>query len=161
LAKTYTPELHIESYPLVFPNETTEEMSDRWEREVVPRLAKTEETENRLVIAVPQDPITMSGSSARARLHLANILDRAQLHNIMPSVVVPTPIQYLEFTQLLAKLNTAYMAAAERPAIIHVDTITDMFNHQNDNVDLIVNDGLPGQAAYGVIAWLELNPGSF
>src|SRR5699024_9333063 len=113
LAKTYTPDLHIESYPLVFPNETTEEMSDRWEREVVPRLAKTEETENRLVIAVPQDPIPMAGSSARARLHLANILDRAKQHNIMPFVVGPTPIQDLEINQHLAQLNAAYKDVAE------------------------------------------------
>src|SRR5699024_10349767 len=57
LAKTYDPDILIESYPLVFPNETTEELSERWEREVIPRLARNE-IENRLVVAVPQDPIS-------------------------------------------------------------------------------------------------------
>ncbi len=161
LAKTYTPNLHIESYPLVFPNETTEEMSDRWEREVLPRLATTDGIENRLVIAVPQDPITMAGSSARARLHLANILDRAKQHNIMPFVVGPTPIQDLEINQHLAQLNAAYQGVAERREVIYVDALTDLVNHQNYNEDLMVNDGLPGQAAYGLIAWLVLNRGWF
>src|SRR5699024_5320325 len=86
LAKTHVPDLQIESYPLVFPNETTEEMSERWEREVIPRLSRDESVENRLVIAVPQDPISMAGSSARARLHLANILDRAKQHSIPHSL---------------------------------------------------------------------------
>lgn len=90
LAKTQAPDLVIEHYPLVFPHETTEQMSDRWEREVLPRLAKND-TENRLVIAVPQDPMSMAGSSARARLHLANILDRAAQHKIATFVVGPTP----------------------------------------------------------------------
>src|SRR5690625_1219723 len=92
LAKTQAPDLLLESYPLVFPNETTEQLAERWEREVLPRLASNG-VENRMIIAVPQDPITMAGSSARARLHLANTLDRAAQHNIATFVVGPTPAQ--------------------------------------------------------------------
>ncbi|WP_343956328.1 GDSL-type esterase/lipase family protein [Yaniella flava] len=160
LAKTEIPDLQIESYPLVFPNETTEEMSDRWEHEVLPRLA-TEDIENRMIIAVPHDPVAMAGSSARARLHLANILDRAKQHNIATFVVGPTPTQDHETNRHLAQLNEAYQGVAERRDVLYVDAFTDLVNHQNFNEDLMVNEGLPGQAAYGLIAWLVLNRGWF
>lgn len=160
LAKTHMPDLQIQSYPLVFPNETTEEMSDRWENEVLPRLA-IEDVENRMVIAVPQDPITMAGSSARARLHLANVLDRAKQHSISPFVVGPTPAQDHEFNRHLADLNAAYQGVAERRDVIYVDAFTDLVNHQNFNEDVMINAGLPGQSAYGLIAWLVLNRGWF
>jgi len=160
LAKTHDPNLIIESYPLVFPNETTEQMSERWEQEVLPRQAKTE-IENRMVIAVPQDPIAMAGSSARARLHLANILDRAAQHNIATFVVGPTPSQDHEVNHHLAQLNTAYQDVAVRRDVPYVDALTDLVHHQNFNEDVMINDGLPGQAAYGLIAWLVLNRGWF
>lgn len=160
LAKTHAPDLVIESYPLVFPNETTEQLSHRWEREVIPRLA-TNETENRMVIAVPQDPVSRASSSARARLHLANTLDRAAQHNIATFVVGPTPAQDQEFNQHLAQLNTAYQDVAERRGVTYIDAFTDLVNHQNFNEDVMINDGLPGQAAYGLIAWLVLNRGWF
>lgn len=160
LAKTHDPDLIIESYPLVFPNETTEQMSERWEQEVLPRQAKTE-IENRMVIAVPQDPIAMAGSSARARLHLANILDRAAQHNIATFVVGPTPSQDQEVNHHLAQLNTAYQDVAVRRDVPYVDALTDLVHHQNFNEDVMINDGLPGQAAYGLIAWLVLNRGWF
>ena len=160
LAKTHAPDLVIESYPLVFPNETTEGLSERWEREVLPRLA-TDETENRMMIAVPQDPISMAGSSARARLHLANTLDRAVQHNIATFVVGPTPTQDQETNQHLATLNAAYQDVAVRRGVTYIDALTDLVNHQNFNEDVMINDGLPGQAAYGLIAWLVLNRGWF
>lgn len=160
LAKTQAPDLLIESYPLVFPNETTEELSERWEREVLPRRA-TDDIENRMIIAVPQDPISSAGSSARARLHLANILDRAAQHNVATFVVGPTPTQDQDRNAHLASLNTAYQDVAERRGVTYIDALTDLVNHQNFNEDVMINHGLPGQAAYGLIAWLVLNRGWF
>lgn len=160
LAKTQAPDLLLESYPLVFPNETTEQLAERWEREVLPRLASNG-VENRMIIAVPQDPITMAGSSARARLHLANTLDRAAQHNIATFVVGPTPAQDAEMNQHLAQLNAAYQDVAIRRDVPYIDAFTDLVNHQNFNEDVMINDGLPGQAAYGLIAWLVLNRGWF
>lgn len=160
LAKTHATDLLIESYPLVFPNETTEQMSERWEQEVLPRRANNE-VENRMIIAVPQDPIAMAGSSARARLHLANILDRAAQHNITTFVVGPTPSQDHDINHHLAQLNTAYQDVAVRRDVPYVDALTDLVNHQNFNEDVMINEGLPGQAAYGLIAWLVLNRGWF
>ena len=122
LAKTYAPDLVIESLPLVFPNETTEQLSERWEPEVLPRLAK-DETENRMIIAVPHDPIASPGSSARARLHLANILDRAVQHNLSTFVVGPTPSQDQQLNAHLAQLNIAYQDVAERRGIIYIDAL--------------------------------------
>lgn len=160
LAKTQAPDLLLESYPLVFPNETTEQLAERWEREVLPRLASNG-VENRMIIAVPQDPLTMAGSSARARLHLANTLDRAAQHNIATFVVGPTPAQDAEMNQHLAQLNAAYQDVAIRRDVPYIDAFTDLVNHQNFNEDVMINDGLPGQAAYGLIAWLVLNRGWF
>lgn len=160
LAKTHVPDLRIESYPLVFPNETTEQLAERWEREVLPRLAQ-DHTENRMLIAVPQDPVDMAGSSARARLHLANTLDRAAQHNIATFVVGPTPAQDAEVNRHLAQLNSAYQDVAVRLDVPYIDALTDLVNHQNFNEDVMINDGLPGQAAYGLIAWLVLNRGWF
>lgn len=160
LAKTQARDLLIESYPLVFPGETTAELSERWEREVLPRLA-TDETENRMLIAVPQDPLEMAGSSARARLHLANTLDRAAQHKISTFIVGPTPAQDTEINKHLAQLNAAYQDVAVRRDVPYIDAFTDLVNHQNFNEDVMINDGLPGQAAYGLIAWLVLNRGWF
>jgi hypothetical protein len=160
LAKTQAPDLLLESYPLVFPNETTEQLAERWEHEVLPRLASNG-VENRMIIAVPQDPLTMAGSSARARLHLANTLDRAAQHNIATFVVGPTPAQDAEMNQHLAQLNAAYQDVAIRRDVPYIDAFTDLVNHQNFNEDVMINDGLPGQAAYGLIAWLVLNRGWF
>ena len=160
LAKTQAPDLLIESYPLVFPGETTAQLADRWEDEVLPRLA-TDETENRMLLAVPQDPLEMAGSSARARLHLANTLDRAVQHNIATFVVGPTPAQDTAVNKHLAQLNAAYQDVAVRREVPYIDAFTDLVNHQNFNEDVMINDGLPGQAAYGLIAWLVLNRGWF
>lgn len=160
LAKTHHPDLLIESYPLVFPDETTESLSERWENEILPRLGH-DDIENRLLIALPQDPVTMAGSSARARLHLANILDRAAQHNISTFVLGPTPAPDPETNEHLAALNAAYQDVAVRRDVAYVDGLTDLMHHQNFNEDVMINDGLPGQAAYGLIAWLVLNRGWF
>src|SRR5690625_7998499 len=87
-------------------------------RVFIPRMV-TNETENRMVIAVPQDPVSMASSSARARLHLANTLDRAAQHNIATFVVGPTPAHDQEFNQHLAQLNTAYQDVAERRGVTY------------------------------------------
>src|SRR5690625_2414529 len=129
-------------------------------RVFIPRMV-TNETENRMVFVVPQDQVSMASSSARARLHLANTLDRAAQHNIATFVVGPTPAQDAEMNQHLAQLNAAYQDVAIRRDVPYIDAFTDLVNHQNFNEDVMINDGLPGQAAYGLIAWLVLNRGWF
>src|SRR5699024_5059445 len=91
----------------------------------------------------------------------ANILDRAKQHSITTFVVGPTPAQDHETNQHLAQLNEAYQGVAVRRDVLYVAAFTDLVNHQNFNQDVMVNEGLPGQAAYGLIALLVLNRGWF
>ena len=70
---------------LAVPSETTRQMASRWESEVLPRLAEGEP--HGLVIGVGPGDIPAGVSTARSRLNLANITDRATALGI-PSFVV-------------------------------------------------------------------------
>ncbi|MEU3845534.1 MULTISPECIES: GDSL-type esterase/lipase family protein [Micrococcus] len=157
LAKTSAPGVQLESYVLAQPGEGTEALSARWQREAEARYS--EETENRLVIGLSDLDLDLETSTARARLNLANILDRAAQLDIRTLVVGPVPSLDNERNARLAELNTAYLDVADRRRHYYVDTFTPLVNHEQWRNDLAAGHGLPGQAGYGLIAWLVLHRG--
>lgn len=157
LAKTQTSNADLQSYVLAQPGENTEELSHRWETEVLSRFEMT--TENRLVVALSQHDADISGSSARSRLNLANIIDRATQQNIDVFVIGPVPTLDDERNQKLQDLNSAYHDVAQRRGVHYVDAFSQLLNHEQWRSDLAAGQGYPGQAGYGLIAWLVLHRG--
>lgn len=157
LARTVTPEMEIESYVLASPGDTTEALSHRWETEALSRFSS--DTDNRLVVALPEHDADLEGSSARARLNLANILDRAGQQGISVLVVGPPPGLDEERNRRLDALNSAYRDVAERRDVPYVDTFTPLLGHEQWRSDLAGGQGRPGQSGYGLLAWLVLHRG--
>ncbi|MDS2171429.1 GDSL-type esterase/lipase family protein [Nesterenkonia sp. CL21] len=159
LAKTPTEAVHLEHYVLAMPGEGTEALSHRWQAEAAPRFS--EGAENHLIVALNDIDLDSTSSSARSRLNLANILDRASQEGIRCLVVGPVPGLDPERNQRLAELNVAYQDVASRRSHVYVDTFSPLVQHDQWRHDLAANDGAPGQAGYGLIAWLVLHRGWF
>lgn len=147
------------SFPLAIPGETTTGLSQRWEAECAPRFGPEAETDNRLVIALGRHDAGSVLSVARSRLNLANMLDVADSHRI-PAFVVGPPPGRPEDADRLAELTTAYGDVAARRRVPYVDTFTPLATHEQWHADLAQNDDVhPGQAGYGLMAWLVLHTG--
>lgn len=157
LAKTSAPGVQLESYVLACPGEGTEALSQRWQSESALRYGQ--DTENRLVIGLSDLDLDLESSTARARLNLANVLDRAAQLDIATLVVGPVPSLDGERNARLSELNAAYMDVADRRHHYYVDTFTPLVNHEQWRNDLAAGQGLPGQAGYGLMAWLVLHRG--
>lgn len=79
LSKTPLEDIQLEPYVLAVPGEGVEALSKRWEAEAASRfgpIAGDDAVERHLLVTL-NDKDLRSASSARARLNLANILDRA------------------------------------------------------------------------------------
>jgi acyl-CoA thioesterase I len=142
---------------LAMPGESTSELGGRWEREVSPRIDR--DCDNRLVVAVGRADVTAGLSLARSRLNLAKILDQAE-RSRLPAFVVGPPPGTPETNGLLADLSDVLAESAERRRVPYVDCFTPLVNHDQWLADLASGDGvLPGQAGYGLMAWLVLHTG--
>ncbi|TLP77382.1 GDSL-type esterase/lipase family protein [Nesterenkonia sphaerica] len=161
LSKTPLEGLQLEPYVLAVPGEGVEALSKRWEAEAASRfgpIAGSEAAERYLLVAL-NDKDLRDASSARARLNLANILDRASQQGIRCFVVGPVPGLDPDHNRRVAELNRAYMDVAERRGHTYVDAFTPLADHAQWRTDLTANEGRPGQAAFGLIAWLVLHRG--
>ena len=59
------------------------------------------------------------------------------------------------------ELNTAFADVTTRRKHLYVDTFSPLLNHEQWRPDLAANGGTPGQAGYGLMAWLVLHRGWF
>ncbi|MCL2454701.1 MAG: GDSL-type esterase/lipase family protein [Micrococcales bacterium] len=142
---------------LAMPGETSTDLGTRWETEALPRFDP--ETDNRLVIGLGRADATARLSLARSRLNLANMLDGAAQRRI-PAFVVGPPPGRPEENAKLAELSTALGDVADRRHVPYVDAFTPLVAHDQWLADMAAGDGvLPGQAGYGLIAWLVLHTG--
>nr|WP_276582364.1 GDSL-type esterase/lipase family protein [Cellulomonas sp. RIT-PI-Y] len=140
---------------LAVPGESTSELASRWEQEVDRR--RSPEADNRLVIALGRTDLEQGVSLARSRLNLANILDAADQRRMPAFVVGPPPGGGIDGTGL-ADLSAAFADVAGRRRVPYVDTYHPLVHHEQWLADLAAGDGaLPGQAGYGLIAWLVLH----
>ncbi|MCU1574176.1 MAG: lysophospholipase [Micrococcaceae bacterium] len=157
LARTPREGIDLEAYSLASPQEGTEGLSARWQQEAGRRFG--DRAENRLVIGLSGRDVEFGLSTARSRLNLANILDGATQQNIPVFVVGPPPGLDPAMNKRLAELNTAFADVTTRRKHMYVDTFSPLQNHEQWRTDLVANGGTPGQAGYGLMAWLVLHRG--
>ena len=148
---------------LAMPGENTGELATRWEAEVTPRIDAT--TTTRLIIAIGTADTAAGISIPRARLSVANIVDRAATLKLTPLVVGPPPLAGADRSHLEA-LSRACQEVCERRHVIYVDTIHPLHAHDQWLEDMAASQArtesgavLPGQAGYALLAWLVLHQG--
>jgi hypothetical protein len=148
------PTLHA---VLPVPDETTSGLGARWEAETSARFGT--DTDNRLVVALGRHDVDQGLSVARSRLNLANILDAATSAQTKCFVVGPPPGRPEDNTRI-AELSEAFSDVSGRRRVPYVDTFTPLVSHEQWLADLAQNGSLyPGQAGYGLMAWLVLHSG--
>ncbi|WP_205754384.1 GDSL-type esterase/lipase family protein [Arthrobacter sp. CAU 1506] len=157
LARTNPEPATLESFVLASPNEGTEELVGRWLQEAGRRF--DDGFENRLIIGLSGRDLDLGLSTARSRLNLANILDGAAQLSVKVFVVGPPPGLDAARNSQLAELSTAFGDVTTRRKHVFVDTFTPLLNHEQWRTDLAGNGGTPGQAGYGLLAWLVLHRG--
>ena len=148
---------------LAMPGETTAALASRWEGEVKPRLSREEP--NRLVIGVGAADASSGLSTARSRLNLANIVDQAMHMNMNPLVVGPPPLTGAD-RQQLKRLSDACQEVCQRRGLPFVDVLTPLSGHAEWDEDMVTSNAqtmagalLPGQAGFGMMAWVVLHSG--
>ena len=97
---------------LAVPSETTKQMAARWEAEVLPRLADGEP--HGLVIGIGPGDVPAGISTARSRLNLANITDRATSLGIPSFVVGPPPLAGVDSGALKALASSCSEVCGRR-----------------------------------------------
>lgn len=159
LARTPQDAVAVESFSLPCPMEGTEGLAARWLEEAGRRFSDAHE--NRLVIGLSARDLEFGLSTARSRLNLANILDGASQNSVEVFVVGPPPGLDPARNRRLAELNAAFSDVTTRRNHHYVDTFSPLLNHEQWRTDLAANGGTPGQAGYGLMAWLVLHRGWF
>ena len=142
---------------LAVPGETTTALSSRWEAECHRRFAPG--CDNRLIVALGAADLHSGLSLARSRLNLANVLDSARSQQIEVFVVGPPPRPDVD-ADALGALSEAFADVSTRRQIPYVETFAPLRTHDQWIADVAANDGVhPGQAGYGLLAWLVLHNG--
>jgi hypothetical protein len=146
-------------FTLAVPNEGTTALAARWQAETALRFGPADEIDNRLVVALGRHDVDSEISVARSRLNLANILDRAEAARI-PAFVVGPPPGHPSQSGRLTEFSAAMSDVADRRRTPYVDTYTPLARHEQWLADLASTGGpYPGQAGYGLMAWLVLHAG--
>ena len=109
--------------------------------------------------ALSDRDVDLGVSTARSRLNLANILDSASQMNIKALLVGPAPGLDDARNDRVAELNRVYADVAMRRNHHYVDTFAPLRTHAQWRADLNASGGVPGQAGYGLMAWLVLHRG--
>ncbi|WP_394253333.1 GDSL-type esterase/lipase family protein [Arthrobacter pityocampae] len=159
MARTRPDIVSVEAYSLAAPGEGTEALANRWLQEAGRRFA--DGYDNRLVIGLSDRDLDLELSTARSRLNLANILDGASQSSVKALVVGPPPGLDAERNRRLADLSAAFGDVTTRRKHVFVDTFSPLLAHEQWRHDLASNGGTPGQAGYGLMAWLVLHRGWF
>lgn len=143
-------------FTLAVPQETTTAMSGRWESECNRRFGTSG---GHLVVAPGSTDLEAGISLARSRLNLANILDDAASRAIPTFVLGPPPRPGAD-EDALAGLSEAFADVCRRRRVPYVETFAPLRTHEQWLADVAAGDGThPGQAGYGLLAWLVLHNG--
>jgi acyl-CoA thioesterase I len=130
----------------------------RWREETGRRWH--EGADNRLVVAVGANDVGQGISLARSRLNLANVVDEAITARLRPLVVGPPPWLDPAVNERLEAVVGAQRDVCDRRGVTYVDCFTPLRSHEQWYADLGAGDGVhPGQAGYGLLAWLVLHSG--
>ena len=148
----------LSSYNLGVRGSSSADAMVRWRAECPPRWAGR--GERRLVVGVGAEDVAQGITTARSRLNLANILDEASSTGVGTFVVGPTPTLDAEVNAKLQVLADAQADVCARRGVPFVDCFAPLQSHDQWQSDLAAGDTVhPGQAGYGLIAWLVLNGG--
>jgi len=157
-ARTPEPTGGLAVFPLGVPDEGTLGLLERWQGETARRFTPT--TDNRVVVCLGTADLDAGTSMARSRLNLANILDDAMSRSTGSFVVGPPPSQDADRNEHIQELSTAFADVCDRRGVPFVDCYSPLATHEQWFADLAAGDGRhPGQAGYGLIAWLVLHGG--
>ncbi len=159
VGRTQHPELELTAYNLGVRGNTTADLLDRWASEVPARWVGR--TERRLVVSIGTNDILTGISLARHRLNLANLLDDAATQAVGTFVVSPPPSDDDELNARLEVLVDAQADVCSRRGVPFVDCYHPLRGHDQWRTDLAASavPHHPGQAGYGLIAWLVLHNG--
>ena len=159
VGRTQHPDLELTAYNLGVRGDTTADVLNRWRTECPPRWAGR--SEKRLVISVGVDDAATGVTLARHRLNLANILDDAASAGIGTFVVSPPPSDDQDLNAKLEVLVEAQADVCSRRGVPFVDCYRPLLGHEQWRSDLAASSVAhhPGQAGYGLIAWLVLHNG--
>lgn len=145
-------------FSLGVPDEGTSGLLERWVAESERRFAPG--ADNRLVIALGSADIESGLTLARSRLNVANVLDEAAARGLPTFAVGPTPGLDADRNEDVAELAAAFADVCARRAVRYVDCFGPLVTHEQWYADLETGDGVhPGQAGYGLLAWLVLHGG--
>lgn len=146
----------IEVYTLAVPGETSTQLSARWETECNRRFGGEDD---RLVVALGSADLDHGVSLARSRLNLANVLDDATNRRVPAFVVGPPPRPGVD-EAALGELSRAFSDVCQRRRVPYAETFEPLRAHEQWLADVATGDGVhPGQAGYGLLAWLVLHNG--
>ena len=159
VARTAHPDLDVTAYNLGIRGQSSGDLLTRWRPEGLPRWA--ERRERRLVIGVGQCDLDEDLTTARSRLNLANMLDDATARGISPFVVGPPPTLDPELNRRLEGLVEAQSDVCGRRSVPYVDCYYPLLEHDQwlSELTASVDQRHPGQAGYGLLAWLVLHGG--
>ncbi len=159
VSRTQHPDLDLTAYNLGVRGNTSADVMARWRGECGPRWAGR--AERRLVISVGTADVLTGASMARSRLNLANILDEASSSGIAAFVVGLTPGLDAELNARIESLAQAQADVCARRGVTYVDCFRPLVGHDQWIGELAAgpDQAHPGQAGYGLIAWLVLHNG--
>lgn len=159
-ARTTRGDIQVTIYPLGVPGETTAELLGRWGQETARRFAGAAAEDCRLVVGLGHEDLRRGVSLARSRLNLANLLDECTSRGLPVFVVGPPPAPEEWRNEKVAELSGAFADVCLRRGVHYVDCFTPLVAHEDWLTDLAAGDGVhPGQAGYGLMAWLVLHGG--
>jgi acyl-CoA thioesterase-1 len=159
VGRTQHPDLELTAYNLGVRGDTSADVLQRWATEVPLRWAGR--TERRVVLSVGTNDVATGITLARHRLNLANLLDDAATSGVGAFVVGPPPTADPELNERLEVLVDAQADVCARRGIPFVDCYGPLMGHDQWRTDLAASrvENRPGQAGYGLIAWLVLHNG--
>lgn len=159
-ARTTRGEVQLTIYPLGVPGETTAELVSRWGEETRRRFAGAAGEDCRLVVGLGHEDLRRGLSLPRSRLNLANVLDECATRGLAVFVVGPPPAPEESRNSKIAELSAAFADVCLRRGVRYVDCFSPLVAHEDWLTDLAAGDGIhPGQAGYGLMAWLVLHGG--
>ena len=159
VGRTQHPDLELTAYNLGVRDNTSADVLHRWATEVPLRWAGR--TERRVVLSVGTNDVQQGITLARHRLNLANLLDDAASSGVGAFVVSPPPTADAELNERLEVLVDAQADVCARRGVPFVDCYAPLMGHDQWRTDLAASsvENHPGQAGYGLIAWLVLHNG--
>jgi acyl-CoA thioesterase-1 len=159
VGRTQHPDIELTAYNLGVRGNTSADVLARWSTEVPLRWAGR--TERRVVVSMGTNDVATGVTLARHRLNLANLLDDAAASGVGTFCVSPPPTDDAELDARLEVLVDAQADVCARRGVPFVDCFTPLAGHDQWRTDLAASrvEHHPGQAGYGLIAWLVLHNG--